>query len=315
MDYQSHLNKHLSEYKRSILGISEAGLYRHRGLDLPYEHILPLDCRDSNLLPEATLLAQRFFEENPGKRHRYFHHLNSSQAFAFNLFFPYFSHGGAAGALLLQALGQQGEVTEWQLESVPLEQEGTNIDAWWKASTGVQTFCEVKLSEKSFGKARLDKEHLDKLRTVYAQKLRGHLMPAQLQPKVFFQDYQFYRNIWHMVGTAHSRLIFLLPRANTRLWKHLHELLPFVASETRTRISAVAIEDVLTRLSDYERCPVPLQGYELKLKRKYIIREEVFTLTHDYCISAAALHVAVIYLYRLFLHPSSIDDIALVRNR
>ena len=40
MTYQSELNRHLAEYKRTVLGISEAGLYRYRGVDLPYEHIL-----------------------------------------------------------------------------------------------------------------------------------------------------------------------------------------------------------------------------------------------------------------------------------
>ena len=147
MNYQSELNRHLAEYKRAVLGISEAGLYRHHGADLPYDHILPIQQRDSNLLAEAAPFAQIFLRNSPGKRHRYFHHLNSSQAFAFNLFFPFFSGGDETAKVLLMALGQQARLTAWQLEDIPDEREGTNIDAWWKTNDGVQTFCEVKLSE------------------------------------------------------------------------------------------------------------------------------------------------------------------------
>jgi hypothetical protein len=273
MTYQSELNRHLAEYKRTVLGISEAGLYRYRGVDLPYEHILPVCHRRRNLLAEAEPLAERFLNNNPAKRHRYFHHLNSSQAFAFNLFFPFFSGANEISSILLEAFGQYGKLTAWQLEDIPDKREGTNIDVWWKADNGLQTFCEVKLSETSFGKAKLDDDHLTKLRTIYAERLRDHLEPAQLEPSAFFRDYQFYRNIWHMVGTEGSRLIFLLPRANTGLWKHLDGLLPCVLPATRARISAVAIEDVLRRIAADHDCPQPLRSYGTRLAEKYIIRQ------------------------------------------
>jgi hypothetical protein len=271
MNYKSALTRHLVKYKHTVLRIAEPGLYRHRGVDLPYDHILPINHRYSNLLAEAKPLARLFIQNQPGKFHRYFHHLNSSQAFAFNLFLPFFSSGSIAAASLLRAFGQQSELAEWRLEDIPDKVEETNIDAWWMTIDQVQTFCEVKLSETSFGRAKLDDKHLAKLRNIYAEPLRTHLEASQLEPKAFFRNYQFYRNIWHMVGTNGSRLVFLLPKANIGLWKDLDALLSGVRSGTRERISAVAIEDVVKRLAVDQDCPEIMRGYAVRLAEKYVI--------------------------------------------
>jgi hypothetical protein len=271
MNYQSALTRHLVKYKHTVLGIAEPGLYRHRGVNLRYDHILPINHRYSNLLTEAEPLARLFIQNQRGKLHRYFHHLNSSQALAFNLFLPFFSSGSMAAAALLRAFGQQSELAEWRLEDIPDKVEETNIDAWWKTTDQVQTFCEVKLSETRFGTAKVDDKHLTKLRNIYAGQLRPHLKASQLEPKAFFRNYQFYRNIWHMVGTNRSRLVFLMPKANTGLWKDLDALLPGVGPETRERISAVSIEDVLKRIAVDEDCPEIMRGYAVRLAEKYII--------------------------------------------
>lgn len=273
MSYQRKLKRHLAKFKSGILGIAEPGTYNYRGVDRDYDHILPLHQRESNLFSEAIPSARAFFLENPQKRHRNFHHLNSSQAFTFNLFFPYFSAGGEAGAMLLRAFRQSGIVTTWRVEDVPDTLEGSNIDVWWKADDGIQTFCEVKLSETAFGTAKLDEEHLTKLRTIYSSRLSGHVNPAQLEPKSFFKNYQFYRNIWHMLGTERSHLIFLLPRANSCLWKHLQHSLQAVAESTRARIDLIALEDVVESLIADIEGPINLRAHALQLKEKYLLRE------------------------------------------
>ena len=270
MEYQAKLNRHLSEYKRTVLGILEPGVYRHRGRDLPYEHILPTDRWKKNLLPEAEHLAVKFFMRNPGARHRYFHHLNSSQAFAMNLFLPYFSVGLDTSALLLGALRQEGNLQAWGLEEVPVAEEGTNVDAWWHTTLGLKTYCEVKLSERSFGKATNDVRHLLKLETVYKVRLSAHLDASCLEPGAFFRDYQFYRNVWQIADSPDCRLLILLPRANTRLWAHLERLLTLVTPQTAVRVSAVAIEDVLDRLTLAPELPPNLASYGAKLRDKYM---------------------------------------------
>src|SRR6266550_6094280 len=120
MTYQQRLNKHLAEYKRSTLRIVEKGVYFHRGTKHLYDHILPTKALWLNVLEPFRDPLRSFFGKNPRlKRHRYFHHLNSSQAFAFNLFFPYFNGGPEAASALLRALCQEGCLDKWEPEAVP----------------------------------------------------------------------------------------------------------------------------------------------------------------------------------------------------
>jgi hypothetical protein len=271
VSYQNDLKRHLADYKRRHLGISQPGNFLYRGRKVRRDHILPTENASRNLLEEARPKASAFLAKNPMKRHRYFHHLNSSQAFAFNLFFPYFSGGPAASSALLRALGQEGPLAKWEPEAIPELTEGTNIDVLWKTTDGVQTLCEVKLSEAGFGKAANDTRHREKLKRDYAPILVTHLEPERLEEQAFFDSYQFNRNLWHIVRASHDRLIFLLPRANVGLWAQLGKSLAGVVPRTRDRISLVAIEDVIAKLSGDERCPAGLRDYANKLRQKYVI--------------------------------------------
>jgi len=272
MSYQNELKRHLADYKRQHLGISEPGIFRYRGREVPLEHILPLGKEYKNLLEEAELAARAFLEKHPNKRHRYFHHLNSSQAFAFNLFFPYFTGGPEAASALLRAVGQQGVLDNWEPEGVPEPGEGSNVDVCWTTTDGTRTFCEVKLSEADFGKAADDARHRAKLKNIYSPELAAHLEPGRLERRAFFGAYQFYRNVWHMVRADHNRLMFLVPRSNDILWKQLKKLLLGVVPRAGSRISVVAIEDVLANLSEDDLCPKGFREYATKLKQKYLIR-------------------------------------------
>ena len=272
MSYQDELKRHLADYKRRHLGISEPGVFRYRGREVRQDHILPLAKAYRNLLEEAEPEPSAFLANHRDKRHRYFHHLNSSQAFAFNLFFPYFTGGPEAASALLRALGQEGVFDKWEPEAVPEPDEGSNIDVLWTTREGARTFCEVKLSEADFGKAADDARHRAKLKDIYGPVLAAHLEPARLERLAFFDAYQFNRNVWHMVRADRSRLIFLLPRSNAGLWRLLQHLLSGVVPRTRNRISAVAIEDVIANLSGDDLCPKGLREYAKKLKQKYLIQ-------------------------------------------
>jgi hypothetical protein len=267
LSYQEDLKEHLADFKRVHLAINEPGLFRYRGRDVECHHILPLVHGAANLFEEARSEADARFTD----RHMYFHHLNSSQAFAFNLFIPYFTGGLDAASSLLRALGSEGVLDKWDMESVPALAEGSNIDVLWSTSNGVQTFCEVKLSEAHFGKAADDERHYAKLTDMYSPILAGHLAPERLERASFFDAYQFNRNVWHMVRTEHSRLCFLLPRANTGLWNLLQEFLSGALPQTRSRISAVAIEDVITYLCADDLCPAHFRDYAHKLRKKYVL--------------------------------------------
>jgi hypothetical protein len=104
--YQARLNAHLAAYRRDKLGVLQAGSFEYRGRTIRREHVLPEEHEWLNILPPALLYVQAHLAANPRvKRHRYFHHLNSSQAFAWNLFLPYFCAGRDGSEVLLRALG------------------------------------------------------------------------------------------------------------------------------------------------------------------------------------------------------------------
>lgn len=272
MTYQGRLLAHLARYKHEKLGIQEPGLFRYRGREIPKDHILPLKAAWPNVLPAALAPTQAYLRAHRTvKRHRYFHHLNSSQAFAFNLFIPFYSAGGDAAQCLLRALEDEGTVADWELEAVPDEEEGSNLDARWTGSDGQMTYCEVKLSEAEFGTAPADERHKRKLELYYLPVLAPFVAPDLLRPDRFFGAYQILRNIWHLAWTPKSRLIFLLPRANAPPWAALDRVMKYLDPVLSARVSIVAMEDVLELLISSSECPAPLRRHTEKCREKYVI--------------------------------------------
>lgn len=273
MSYQDELIAHMIEYKNAHLGELPDGTYRHRGKELPYEHILPTRGSQLNFIAESRDQITSFLKSNlQVKLHKYFHHLNSSQKFALNLFVPFFEGGPDASCALLAALGQRTELVRWEPEAIPDTTEGTNLDAFWETTDGIKTFCEVKLSERDFGKARDDKRHQDKLRDIYLPRLAQHLSPELQTATEFFKSYQILRNIWHMVDEPRGRLVFLLPRGNSKLWPMLKATLTGVSMSVRERIYVVAIEDVLDNLATNKANPTHLRAYAQRLCEKYVLK-------------------------------------------
>lgn len=271
-NYARQLNEHLARYKAMRLGSLEPGTFTYRGVTRPYEHILPKDQQWLNVLEpfRADMRAYLTSKRPPIKLHRYFHHLNSSQAFALNLFFPYFEKGGSSH--LLAALGSEGRLSSWEPEFVVDEEEGTNVDVTWM-SGGVRTYCEVKLSEQEFGTAKDDDRHREKLERIYRPYLTDTCSPDLLQPEAFFRNYQLLRNVWLIARESGSRLMFLLPRANKTVWDQLILFLGQLPEVIAIRIRVVAVEQVLESLIAAEEMPGALRGYGEMLREKYVLDE------------------------------------------
>lgn len=87
-DYAHAMRDHLAEYKARHLPDAPDGIYRGNGR--AYPHVLPEELLTHNILPSLREEFWEYFEANRRELalHTDFHHLNSSQAFAFNLFFP-----------------------------------------------------------------------------------------------------------------------------------------------------------------------------------------------------------------------------------
>ena len=244
----------------------EKGTFVHRGVERQYRHILPASLKWLNIPEPFRKEVQEYLAGHRHiKPHKYFHHLNSSQAFALALFVPYLTQAPEA---LMGAL-RFPPPREWDLERVPDESEGTNVDVWWQ-SAGAETYCEVKLSEREFGPATDDARHRRKLEAIYGPVLRKQVDDALLEPKAFFANYQILRNLWLAARPGHERdrVVFLLPEANVRLAAQLEAALGQVRRPLRSRASVVHVEPLLERLR--KDATSGLAWYAWWLQQKYV---------------------------------------------
>jgi len=263
---------HLSSYKKDVLGIIEDGIYMRDGK--PRSHILPTKFHYLNILPEYRKL---FFSSGYSKitYHKYFHHLNSSQAMCINLFFPLIAEGTLnliteylriPGGFGLQAIFEK--VSE--LEDATRK---TNFDFHLKSINTEYTdiFFEVKYTENGFGKSKLDQNHIDKFQKTYLPLLKNskYLNKVCQDQIFFFTNYQLIRNLVHI--EKNKRVVFLLPSKNSKSWKEAnaayHELLN---ENGRLKVNIVSLEEFVTFL-EKESNNVSLGKYYSEFRRKYLI--------------------------------------------
>lgn len=267
--YSERLQAHLAQYKSAGLGITEDGIWTRTGQ--PYPHILPTARLEQNILPGLRDAFWPYARAARIKLHRDFHHLNSSQAFTFNLFFPFFPPEGDPGPLLAALELPNRPVAHWGFEAVLDTDEGSNFDVHWAYTGGGAVVCEVKLSEGSFGAARKDAAHLAKRERIYLKRLAGKVEPAVLNDDAFFTNYQLLRNIAFADRGLDHHAVFLLPRANAGLRTTLDTFIDgMVTPEIRPFVHVAFVEDVLSRLAaDVGERPA-LQAIVHQLEAKYL---------------------------------------------
>ncbi len=136
--------------------------------------MLPPQHRALNFLEPIRNNLCNYLQMNSSiKLHELFHHLDSSQALTFNLFYPYFTAGGEAARALSTSLGINDDVVDWKFENVPDIVEGTNVDIVWSLPNGGTVFCEVKLSKTAYSRAENDIRHRKKLEQIYGPCLES----------------------------------------------------------------------------------------------------------------------------------------------
>ena len=267
--YQSRLKAHLAGYKSACLMGVPDGLWTN---GLPYPHILPPDSGDLNLLPCYREAIRGYLMDHPEiQLHRFFHHLNSSQAMCLNLLWPLL-HSAEGCDALRQVLGIKGgiDIERSGFEVIPEPAEGTSFDCVVRSDAGESVFMELKLSEQSFGTALNDERHRAKLATVYAPRLAGRIPPRWLEPEEFFGRYQMLRNLSHACTDADS-VVFLLPRKNERLVYEVLEWLEELSQFAAPRVRLLFLEDFACQLRVRLGASCTLQDHYREFARKYII--------------------------------------------
>lgn len=243
--FPERVRTHLATYKRSVLGVAEDGVWLRNGR--PYAHILPAALKHLNVLEPVRDALWEHAHRAGIRLHSDFHHLNSSQALAFNLFFPVLAAGAAAHSLVKALTGQDGRVVSWAFEAVPDRVEGTNFDVALALYGGGTVYVEVKYTESGFGTAVPDEAHLRKLAEVYRPRLIGKVDPSFLEPANFFPNYQLLRNVSHL-GSEADRVVFVVPSGNLTAIEHARTLLDNALAPGVTGVSLVTLEAVFTAL-------------------------------------------------------------------
>ena len=248
MSYQSQLKDHLGDYKTSYLGIEEDGFWRNKA----YRHILPKEHYKLNILETIRDEFWDYFETQDAlKMHRYFYHLNSSQAMCFNLFYPFMMDNNRYLNILLGTLGlPTNGVSEVLFEKIIDKPEGTNFDFYIRYENGMQILFEVKLQESGFGSAINNEERNKKFGQIYKKRM-GNIISTRFQNRpVFFKYYQLIRNLTYLGYNDKTHLFFIMPFENKALENKTSELIHLlIEGKYKDRVNIKFLENLVSALS------------------------------------------------------------------
>lgn len=278
MNYKKRVYAHLAEYKRNALEITDSGAWR----GVEYSHILPHSKREQNILKSVQANFWEFAKSaRSGSKplvyslHQFFHHLNSSQAMCFNLFYPFLtnlSNPNILAATLAESAVET--VAEAIFEHVEDEAEGTNFDFFLRFQSGRKWFFECKYTEEEFGRAKNDERHRAKLKEIYTEKLEGKVSPEAVDESTFFANYQLLRNISHVIPKNGDRLFVIFPRGNSNIYSPLNRKVDIIKTlllpKTLECVSVLRLEDLVNRFKQS-----PLQN-KVEIKTHWQLFEEKY---------------------------------------
>jgi hypothetical protein len=163
--FKERIEDHLGKYKKDYLHIVEKGIYKYKGKIYKYDHILPKDKKDLNILEKYRDQFVRSEYRKDISLHSLFHNLKSSQAMCINFFYPLINE--KLLEIILSILEIEGELI-YLPEFVGFEKESqiekshnrkTNFDFYIKLASQTELFFEIKYTEKGFGTATKNDEH------------------------------------------------------------------------------------------------------------------------------------------------------------
>lgn len=286
MNFQDKVKAALSKYKKESLNIQDAGTFRYKGKDLIKEHILPIELKNQNILQHYR---DAFFTSRNSEIdfHKYFHHLNSSQALCINLFFPLMVESK------LNLITDLLDVPETLITSACFEKESdievgigrkTNFDYFLQLSDGTRIYFEIKYTEAEFGKAKKDQEHRKKFTATYLPLLEDNrfIKPEYCDVDAFLDSYQIMRNLSHIDDK--SLVVFVCPKANKKIHSQVQAARENVLTDQgkikfKTLLLEPTIDEILRQIETSK-----LQEHYTEFKEKYLNYREC--LIEGTCVKA-----------------------------
>lgn len=273
MTYQNKVKDHLSKYKKVALKIEEKGAFNHQGRELYYDHILPKRHKELNILePYRDSFYDSLYSNITF--HKYFHHLNSSQALCINLFYPLIVEGRLDLVLkILDLLEMDITHAQFEFESDLENNDGrkTNFDFYMKVLGSIRIYIELKYTEQKFGSAKNNQAHVDKYLETYLPLLRDNrfIKDEFKTMEHFLGNYQIMRNLAHLGESDY--VVFLYPEANRTIHEHAKRAFDEILTEEGTgRLKLVSLVEIVEYLFDHMSGDRTKKHFD-EFKRKYML--------------------------------------------
>ena len=268
MNFRDTACNHLASYKVDRLGVKENGEFHYRGEILKKAHILPRNHLKLNIIEEYR---DRFFDSEYASitLHKYFHHLNSSQAMCINLFYPLIAENklelatkflGITSATNFEACFEK----ESDVESADRR---TSFDFHTRYSKTQELFVEVKYTEEGFGKATFDNAHKEKFKDTYLPLVeRSHFLTDTCRDEDFFlSHYQVLRNLVHISETR--QVVLLFPAANAAVAKEADDAYKMMLMDAgKEKCKRVFLDELVAFLET----DGSLKDYYSQFREKYL---------------------------------------------
>lgn len=247
-DFQSERKNKLSNYKLENL-TTEKGEWR----TFLYDHILPIDQQEKNIIAIIRKEFWSYREKNQIKLHQYFHHLNSSQALCFNLFFPLFYYDKKFLSYVLENfMGiESGDIKNCEFEKIIDSKEFTNFDFFIEHFDKDKTLFEIKYTEKKFATTIGGIGHAKKYEKIYKSRLEKIFKQEFVDQNFVFKNYQVVRNLSYI--DENTNVVFLFPKSNQDLQLTEELILKIILPEYRNRVKIIYLENLIAQIlsSDY----------------------------------------------------------------
>lgn len=243
MNFQNDRKAKLSNYKLNNI-TSEKGEWRA----LLYDHILPIDQIEKNIISPIRKDFWSYYKSANIKLHQYFHHLNSSQALCFNLFFPLFYYDKKLLNYVLNDLIEvkNGEIIKCEFEKILDSKEFTNFDFYVEHKDNKRTLFEIKYTESKFATTAGGKGHSNKYEKIYKPRLEKILKSEFLNQNFIFNNYQIVRNLSYL--NENTTVVFLFPKANLDLQKTENLISEIILQKYLNQVKVIYLEDFVLQI-------------------------------------------------------------------
>ncbi len=293
--YSTKVKRHMAEYKKERLQICEDGVFKQN--KKPYKHILPENLEKLNIIEtfRKEFWDYSFMNEDI-KLHTGFHHLNSSQALCFNLFYPlinefvisyqyrnydfikcflniilkdfYYHYKGMTDINFLNP-------AQLNFEKILDKKEQTNFDFYLEYKNNIKILFEIKYTEESFGTAKNSKSHEDKFNKIYKPRLINKIQPEYCSfNENFRKNYQIIRNLSYIDDKTY--VVFLYPNKNENIKNKNKTIIEdIILPKYRNHIKILYLEDMVEHLLNGKYSSAKIHTHYQMFKEKYLLDEDV----------------------------------------